>query len=161
MATNKPVSERVQHATGSCCRRRAASEDLKKIGFYKHSAPTEPIRRIRGSGETQALSHPVLTGGARGSVVFSSGRSEMFVARQRTNPSRSVCDTRQGSVGGKPLASVRRILRSGATAMFDPYRVGVNSGSYPRVAACRPYPRLYSLSPSGTSEEWRHHEILR
>jgi len=63
-----------------------------------------------------------------------------------------------GSYGAK-AGSRRRasgefsVPRKGATAMFDPFGVGVNSGSYPRVAACRPYPRLYSLSPSGTSEE--------
>ena len=48
MATNRPISERVQHGT-AVCRRQAASKDLKKIGFYKHSAPTEPRRRICGS----------------------------------------------------------------------------------------------------------------
>jgi len=50
IATNKPVSERVKHATG-ICRRRAASEALKKIGLYKHSAPTEPRRRVRKASQ--------------------------------------------------------------------------------------------------------------
>jgi len=46
MAARRSISERVQHATG-ICRRRAASEALEKFGFYKHSAPTEPRRRVR------------------------------------------------------------------------------------------------------------------
>jgi len=50
MATITSISERVEHATG-ICRRRAASEAIKKIGFYKDSTPTEPRRRARKASQ--------------------------------------------------------------------------------------------------------------
>jgi len=49
MTARRSISERVQHAT-EICRRQAASEALKKIGLYKHSAPTEPRRKTRHVG---------------------------------------------------------------------------------------------------------------
>jgi len=148
MATKRSISERVQHATG-ICRRRAASEALEKIGFYKHSAPTEPRRKTRHVGGKPT---PVFGMGGYGQASLTALRW----GKPERMPNDRALQT-FGSYGAKTASTPERQENSPLPEREQrrcstPSGSGIISGSYPRVAACRPYPRLYSLSPSGTSE---------